>query len=203
MCAGKSKLCAELLENISNNILFFKPDIYIKDINQSRPHSRCSSANKIFLEKIKNNHEFISTNNKNSIIESLKKIRENNIKTIIFEEAQFFDKDLKDFFYQEIVKLIHEINGIRILISYLNFDFNKNKFGFMNDIHKLLLKDKRIYNSNLGFVKLNAYCNNMILENKNCEKAANFTCRYINSTNDLSQLNDTYFQFVKIVMIFY
>ena len=63
----------------------------------------------------------------------------------------------------------------------------------MNDIHKLLLKDKRIYNSNLGFVKLNAYCNNMILENKNCEKAANFTCRYINSTNDLSQLNDTYF----------
>ena len=74
MCAGKSKLCAELLENISNNILFFKPDIYIKDINQSDYIVDVQVKIRFFLEKIKNNHEFISTNNKNSIIESLKKL---------------------------------------------------------------------------------------------------------------------------------
>lgn len=197
MCAGKSKFCAELLDfsnektNFKENI-FFKPDIYINDSNKSRPRSRCGSANKIFIDKIKNNHEFISCNNEESIITSFKKIKLQKKKIVIFEEAQFFNIKLKEIFINQFLDLINCIPDIKIIIIYLNFDYKKQAFGFMGQLHKFMLNDNRFISKNIGFVSLCANCSNKKKDSK-CEKIAKYTHKNSFSKNSLSQDTNTYF----------
>ena len=192
MFSGKTKLCAELLDNKNDKIIFFKPEIYKNDINISRPHSRNNNANKILNYKINDSHEFISIDNEDSLEKSFKKIIDNNIKTVIFEEAQFFKSKLKKQFFIKIKELTKKIKDIKIFIVFLNYDFRKKIFGFMLDLHKNLKQSNEIDCYNVGWIRLTAKCHNNLLVNKNCTGKAEYTCKKMNSINDLSQNENDY-----------
>ena len=187
MCSGKSKLTAELIENLSckNNILFLKPDIYKKYNNDSRPNSRCGSANMIFEKIIKNKHKFISINDINIINTILTKTLHKE-KVLIIEESQFFEENVQETLYNNILNFLLN-SKIKIIIVYLDLDFKKQKFGFMEDLYdKLKEKLNLIKNIEIRKIKLTAECNNYLSGNTKCNNIAFYTYKNKNK-NDLSQ----------------